>query len=67
MTPEQFVVWLRGFAQAANNFTLTPKQWDDVKEKLASVNIGAKATHYSYNLEGESTNTNNTARTLLND
>jgi hypothetical protein len=37
MTPKDFVTWLRGFAQAANNFNLTPKQWDDVKEMLATV------------------------------
>jgi len=37
MTPNEFVIWLKGFSQAANNFTLTPKQWDDVKEKLNKV------------------------------
>ncbi len=37
MTPKDFVIWLRGFAQAANNFNLTPKQWDDVREMLAKV------------------------------
>jgi ribosomal protein S24E len=37
MTPQEFVHWFRGFAQAANNYTLTPKQWDDVREMLAKV------------------------------
>jgi len=37
MTPNEFVIWLRGFVQAANNFTLTPKQWDDIKEQLSKV------------------------------
>ena len=62
MTPEQFVTWLRGFAQAANNFTLTPKQWDDVKEKLATVSTSTAG--YSYTLEGNSTSS---TRTLLTD
>jgi len=37
MTPNEFVIWLRGFSQAANNFTLTPKQWDDIREQLDKV------------------------------
>jgi hypothetical protein len=39
MTPEEFVIWLKGFATAANNFTLTPKQWDDLKEMLETVKL----------------------------
>lgn len=64
MTPEQFVIWLRGFAQAANNFTLTPKQWDDIRDKLASVDLskGSVASN-PYTLEGNST----TTKTLLTD
>jgi len=37
MTPTEFVIWLKGFSQAANNFTLTPKQWDDIREQLDKV------------------------------
>jgi len=37
MTPNEFVLWLKGFSQAANNFTLTPKQWDDIREQLDKV------------------------------
>lgn len=37
MTPREFVIWLKGFVQAANNFNLTPKQWDDLREKLGEV------------------------------
>lgn len=37
MTAEQFVIWLKGFAQAANEYNVTPKQWQDVKDKLESV------------------------------
>lgn len=42
MTPNEFVIWLKGFAQAANNFTLTPKQWDDIREQLDKVKINEK-------------------------
>jgi len=38
MTAEQFVIWLRGFAQAANTYNITPKQWDTVCEQLGKVN-----------------------------
>lgn len=37
MTAEEFVIWLRGFAQAANEYNVTPKQWQDVKDKLDEV------------------------------
>jgi hypothetical protein len=42
MTPNEFVTWLKGFSQAANNFTLTPKQWDDVREQLDKVKTNEK-------------------------
>ncbi len=42
MTPNEFVIWLKGFSQAANNFTLTPKQWDDIREQLDKVSIDEK-------------------------
>jgi hypothetical protein len=37
MTSKNFVIWLRGFSAAANNFTLTPEQWDTLKDELAQV------------------------------
>lgn len=37
MTESQFVQWLRGFAAAANPYNLTPKQWEEVVEKLSQV------------------------------
>lgn len=39
MTPEEFVTWLQGFVQAANAYNITPKQWEDVKDKLDSVHL----------------------------
>lgn len=37
MTSREFTIWMKGFAQAANDFTLTPKQWDDLKDQLNKV------------------------------
>jgi hypothetical protein len=37
MTPQEFVIWLRGFTEACNDFTATPKQWDRLKEVLNEV------------------------------
>jgi hypothetical protein len=42
MTPNEFIIWFKGFVQAANNFTCTPKQWDDIKEQLSKVNTNEK-------------------------
>jgi hypothetical protein len=39
MTPREFVIWLKGFVQAANNFSATPKQWDDLREQLNKIEI----------------------------
>jgi hypothetical protein len=37
MSAEEFCIWLSGFVGAANSYNVTPKQWDDIKEKLESV------------------------------
>jgi hypothetical protein len=54
MTPNDFVIWLKGFTQAANNFTLTPKQWDDIKEQLDRVELNERLSRYTLDI-----NTNN--------
>jgi hypothetical protein len=38
MTSQEFVTWMRGFVAGSNNYNLTPKGWDEVKEKLSAVN-----------------------------
>lgn len=38
MTSNEFVIWLRGFTTACNDYTPTPKQWDIIKETLDEVN-----------------------------
>jgi hypothetical protein len=42
MTPNEFVTWLKGFIQASGTFTLTPKQFDDLKDQLDKVNTDEK-------------------------
>jgi hypothetical protein len=37
MTSRDFVIWLRGFTEACNDYTATPKQWDRIKEVLEDV------------------------------
>ena len=44
MTPREFVIWLRGFVQAANNFSATPKQWDDLRDQLEKVELDSQST-----------------------
>jgi hypothetical protein len=40
MTSSEFVIWLKGFTEACNDFTPTPKQWDSIKEQLEKVSDG---------------------------
>jgi hypothetical protein len=51
MTSHEFVIWFKGFAQAASDYTLTPAQWDIVKDQLDKVNNN---TALKYTLEGNS-------------
>jgi hypothetical protein len=37
MTSSEFVIWLKGFVEACNEFAPTPKQWDSIKEELEKV------------------------------
>ena len=37
MTSIEFVIWLKGFVAATSNYNVTPKQWDDIKDKLGEV------------------------------
>lgn len=38
MTSKEFVIWLKGFVAASSTYNVTPKQWDDIKDKLEEVN-----------------------------
>ena len=38
MTSKEFVLWLQGFTQGVHEYSISPKQWDILKAKLAEVN-----------------------------
>ena len=67
MTPNEFVLWLKGFAQAAPNFTLTPKQWDDIREQLDKVVDENNIILTRYTLNNENYVTNTTQKITNND
>ena len=47
MTPEQFVIWFKGFVQAANTFNITPRQWDTICEYLEKVKEPGSSSAYT--------------------
>lgn len=63
MTPKEFVLWMQGFVAACNDYTTTPKQWDELKEKLQSVVLDE---NISYNISTD-TYTGSSDKTLLKD
>jgi len=63
MTPREFVLWMQGFVAACNDYTTTPKQWDELKEKLQSVVVDE---NISYNISTD-TYTGSSDKTLLKD
>ncbi len=76
MTSREFVIWLKGFVAGSNNYNLTPKGWDEVREKLNSVTdtnqvsltFGATSTSTATTLPSEaSVNYTTNSKTLLHD
>jgi hypothetical protein len=65
MTPTQFVTWLKGFVQAANNYNITPKQWDDVRDQLDKVELQENIKFSRYGLDNP--NASITSKIPLND
>ena len=37
MTSKEFVLWLKGFSEGVHQYSITPMQWDIVKDRLAEV------------------------------
>jgi len=37
MKVKNFIEWLKGFTQGVHHYNITPKQWDELKEKLDTV------------------------------
>lgn len=75
MTSKEFVIWFKGFAEACNDLTATPKQWDRIKEELSKVNdnynsisigVGGTGTYNTTNLPNH-TNVTYTTKHQLND
>ena len=76
MTANDFVIWLRGFVEACNDFAPTPEQWDRIKEELEKVsdNKGISGTGV-LNISGRTdvtslpsgTNITYTTKQILND
>jgi len=57
MTATEFVTWLKGFADSANPYNITPKQWDIICEHLEKVKINEEYTRYSrYTLDINNSN-----------
>jgi hypothetical protein len=67
MTSNEFVIWLKGFAQAAPNFTITPKQWDDIREQLDKVIPDDYVKETRYTLDDSNWITNTTQKIINND
>jgi hypothetical protein len=67
MSPREFIIWFRGFVQASNPYNITPKQWEDICDKLNSVDLKQDEIKlHNYNIERSnySINTTNDKITL---
>lgn len=38
MTEKEFVKWLQGYTEGVHHYSINPKQWQVLKDKLATVN-----------------------------
>jgi len=47
MTSKEFVVWMKGFMEACNDFTATPKQWDEIKNTLDKINDNKTSSNHT--------------------
>ena len=74
MTPNEFVMWLKGFSEACHHLNPTPQQWEKVMETLKTVKEqeqaygeGCKVYTYPYQgYKGDNTLVND-AKKQLND
>jgi hypothetical protein len=66
MTPEQFVVWLKGFAQAANVYNITPSQWDTICDQLTKVIDNTHSSEYTIPVGRRIWETTNTTAQITN-
>lgn len=47
MTSKEFIIWLKGFSKAANEYNITPKQWETILEELNKVQDGVSLQDYT--------------------
>ena len=57
MSEKEFIDWLKGFTQGVHHYNITPKQWDELKEKLATVNNREVTQTVTYDQTYWTTNT----------
>jgi len=50
MSDIEFIQWLKGFTEGVHHYNITPKQWDDLKEKLLLV---GKESNKSYIIDND--------------
>ena len=46
MTSKDFIIWLKGFMEACNEYAPTPTQWDRIREELEKVDNTVTSTGY---------------------
>ena len=66
MTPREFVIWFKGFTQAANGYNITPKQGDDIKNVLDDVETDS-LTKSEYNIDSANWKVNTTSKIGIED
>lgn len=49
MSETEFIDWLRGFTEGVHHYNVTPKQWDTLKEKLATVEKSSSLNYKTNN------------------
>lgn len=61
MSPREFIIWFKGFAQAANSYNITPKQWEDICDRLNKVDLKQEEVKlHNYNVERSNYSVNTT-------
>jgi len=53
MNSKEFVIWLKGFVAAANEYNITPKQFEQIVEQLSKVSEGTNV-YYGTTITGVS-------------
>lgn len=57
MSSKDFIQWLKGFTQGVHHYSLSPKQWDELKNELSKVDDNTTIPYVS--TPGWVTNTTN--------